>query len=119
MAAWAVTALVIFPLVAAVLTIPDLVSIYMQVDKASLFKICLYGVGWGMAQALLGLAVESIGVALGFSMVLGVSAAMGTLIPLVRTALGVATDSDWSKAAFWAGTGGSGRRILRSGWPRA
>lgn len=81
---WALTALVIFPLVAAVLTIPDLVSIYMQVDKASLFKICLYGVGWGMAQALLGLAVESIGVALGFSIVLGVSAAMGTLIPLVR-----------------------------------
>jgi L-rhamnose-H+ transport protein len=56
----------------------------MQVDKTGLFKICLYGMWWGMAQALLGLAVESIGVALGFSIVLGVSAAMGTLIPFVR-----------------------------------
>jgi L-rhamnose-H+ transport protein len=81
---WAITALVLFPLLAAVLTIPDLFSIYMQIDKASLFKMCLYGMGWGMAQALLGLAVESIGVALGFSIVLGVSAAMGTLIPFIR-----------------------------------
>ena len=81
---WALTALVLFPLLAAILTIPGLFSIYMQMDKASLFKMCLYGMWWGMAQALLGLAVESIGVALGFPVVLGVSAAMGTLIPFVR-----------------------------------
>jgi L-rhamnose-H+ transport protein len=81
---WTLTALVLFPLLAAVITIPGLFSIYLQIDKASLFKICLYGMWWGMAQALLGLAVESIGVALSFSVVLGVSAAMGTLIPFVR-----------------------------------
>lgn len=80
---WTLTALIVFPVLAAALTIPRLISIYTQVDSASLFKMCLYGVGWGMAQALLGLAVESIGVALAFSIVLGVSAAMGTLIPFV------------------------------------
>jgi len=56
----------------------------MQAGSGSLIWMCLYGVGWGMAQALLGLAVESIGVSLGFSIVLGVSAAVGTLIPFVR-----------------------------------
>ncbi len=81
---WALSALVLFPLLAAVLTVPDLSAVYMQVDKGSLLMMCLYGMGWGMAQALLGLAVESIGVALGFSIVLGVSAAMGTLIPFLR-----------------------------------
>jgi L-rhamnose-H+ transport protein len=81
---WTLVALLLFPVVAAVVTIPGLFSIYMQVDTASLLKICLYGVGWGLAQALLGLAVESIGVELSFSIVLGVSAAMGTLIPFIR-----------------------------------
>jgi L-rhamnose-H+ transport protein len=81
---WAFTALVLFPLLAAVLTIPNLAAVYMQVDKLTLLRMCCYGIGWGIAQGLLGLAVESIGVALGFSIVLGVSAAMGTLIPFIR-----------------------------------
>jgi L-rhamnose-H+ transport protein len=81
---WALTALVLFPLLAAELTIPNLSSVYMEVDKLTILRMCLYGVGWGIAQGMLGLAIESIGVALGFSIVLGVSAAMGTLIPFIR-----------------------------------
>ncbi len=81
---WTFTALVLFPLLAAVLTIPNLAAVYMQVDSFTLLRVCLYGVCWGIAQGLLGLAIESIGVALGFSIVLGVSAAMGTLIPFIR-----------------------------------
>lgn len=59
-------------------------SAYIEADQVSLLKICFYGMCWGTAQALFGLSIESIGVALGFSIVLGVSAAMGTLIPFVR-----------------------------------
>lgn len=81
---WTFCALIIFPLVAALLTIPHLARDYMEVDRACLLKICSYGVGWGMAQVLLGLAVEPIGVALSFSIVLGTSAALGTMIPFVR-----------------------------------
>jgi L-rhamnose-H+ transport protein len=81
---WTFCALIIFPLVAALLTIPHLARDYMEVDRACLLKICSYGVGWGMAQVLLGLAVEPIGVALSFSIVLGTSAAIGTMIPFVR-----------------------------------
>ena len=81
---WTFSALVIFPLASALLTIPHLATDYMEADRILLLKICLYGMGWGMAQALFGLAVESIGVALGFSIVLGLSAAMGTLIPFIR-----------------------------------
>jgi L-rhamnose-H+ transport protein len=81
---WTFCALIIFPLVAALLTIPHLARDYMEVDRACLLKICSYGVGWGMAQVLLGLAVEPIGVALSFSIVLGMSAAVGTMIPFVR-----------------------------------
>jgi L-rhamnose-H+ transport protein len=75
---------VILPLAAAILTIPHLANSYIEADRASLIKICLYGMGWGAAQVLFGLSIESIGVALGFSIVLGVSAAVGALIPFVR-----------------------------------
>jgi L-rhamnose-H+ transport protein len=81
---WTFSALIIFPLVAALLTIPNLAGDYREVDRECLLKICSYGVGWGMAQVLLGLAVEPIGVALSFSIVLGMSAAVGTMIPFVR-----------------------------------
>lgn len=81
---WTLTALVFFPLTAALLTIPHLASDYIETDRVSLLKICFYGMCWGTAQALFGLSIESIGVALGFSIVLSVSAAMGTLIPFVR-----------------------------------
>ncbi|HEY2468966.1 MAG TPA: L-rhamnose/proton symporter RhaT, partial [Terracidiphilus sp.] len=57
---------------------------YMQVDRACLLKVCIFGMGWGTAQIFLGLAVEPIGVALTFSIVLGMSAALGTLIPFFR-----------------------------------
>jgi L-rhamnose-H+ transport protein len=50
----------------------------MQVDRACLLKVCIFGMGWGTAQIFLGLAVEPIGVALTFSIVLGMSAALGT-----------------------------------------
>lgn len=81
---WTITALVLFPLIAVLLTIPHLASAYIEADQVSLLKICFYGMCWGTSQALFGLSIESIGVALGFSIVLGVSAAMGTLIPFVR-----------------------------------
>jgi L-rhamnose-H+ transport protein len=80
---WTFTALVLFPLIAAILTIPHLASSYIEADHISLLKICLFGMAWGTAQALFGLSIEAIGVALGFSIVLGVSAAIGALIPFV------------------------------------
>jgi L-rhamnose-H+ transport protein len=40
-------------------------------------------VGWGVAQVFFGLAVDMIGITLAFSIVLGTSAAVGSLIPMV------------------------------------
>jgi len=46
--------------------------------------VALCGAAWGVAQVLFGLALDKIGMALTFSIVLGLSAAMGSLIPLLR-----------------------------------
>jgi L-rhamnose-H+ transport protein len=46
--------------------------------------VAIFGAAWGVAQVLFGLALEQVGIALTFSIVLGISAAMGSLIPLLR-----------------------------------
>lgn len=82
--AWTIFALLILPPVVAVLTVPHLVSVYHAVGNSTILSVAGFGLGWGIAQVFFGLAVESIGIALTFSLVLGTSAAVGTLLPLLR-----------------------------------
>ncbi|MFY9842629.1 MAG: L-rhamnose/proton symporter RhaT [Terriglobales bacterium] len=81
---WTLFALVIFPPVAAFATIPNLAQLYGEVSPGLIITVAIFGMGWGIAQVLFGLAVESIGIALTFSIVLGISAAVGSVIPLIR-----------------------------------
>jgi L-rhamnose-H+ transport protein len=64
--------------------VPQLSRAYTQAGAGVVLIVAACGAGWGIAQVLFGLAVEAIGIALTFSVVLGLSAAVGSLIPLVR-----------------------------------
>lgn len=81
--AWTVFALIVLPPIAAVLTVPHLAAVYQTADHSILLHVAGFGFGWGIAQVFFGLAVEAIGIALTFSLVLGTSAAVGTLLPLL------------------------------------
>lgn len=81
--AWTIFALIILPLLAALITVPDLSMVYHTASPAQLLEVCGFGAGWGVAQVLFGLAVDMIGISLAFSIVLGTSAAVGSLIPMV------------------------------------
>ena len=81
---WTLFALVIFPPLAAFATIPHLGQLYGEVATGLIVTVAIFGAGWGIAQVLFGLAVDSIGIALAFSIVLGISAAVGSVIPLIR-----------------------------------
>jgi L-rhamnose-H+ transport protein len=81
---WTLFALVIFPPIAAFSTIPHLGQLYGEVAAGLVVTVAIFGAGWGIAQVLFGLAVDSIGIALTFSIVLGISAAVGSVIPLIR-----------------------------------
>jgi len=43
----------------------------------------LYGAGWGIGSVLSGLGVARLGMAIGVSVLIGIAAALGTLVPLV------------------------------------
>jgi L-rhamnose-H+ transport protein len=81
---WAVFGLLFFPPLVAYLTIPNLGEVYAKAGVPSVILVALCGLAWGVAQVLFGLAVDAIGIALGFAIVLGLSAALGSLIPLIR-----------------------------------
>ena len=80
---WSAFALLLFPCALAIATIPAFGAILAAAGTVVL-TVGACGAAWGVAQVLFGLALEKIGIALTFSIVLGLSAAMGSLIPLVR-----------------------------------
>src|SRR6266436_6217423 len=82
--AWSIFALILLPPVVTALTVPHLGDVYRDAGIGPVVLAAAFGVGWGVAQVFFGLAVESIGIALTFSIVLGISAAVGSLLPLLR-----------------------------------
>ncbi len=81
--AWTLFALVILPFAAALATVPNLSMVYRSATPQIILEVCGFGAGWGVAQVFFGVAVDMIGVTLAFSIVLGTSAALGSLIPMV------------------------------------
>jgi L-rhamnose-H+ transport protein len=45
--------------------------------------VAIFGLGWGVATVLFGLACDALGMALGFALILGLGTALGSLVPLV------------------------------------
>jgi L-rhamnose-H+ transport protein len=80
---WSVFALLLLPSALAFATIPAFGSVLGSAGTV-VMVVALCGAAWGVAQVLFGLALDKIGIALTFSIVLGLSAAMGSLIPLLR-----------------------------------
>jgi L-rhamnose-H+ transport protein len=81
--AYSVVALIVMPAIAVLATIPEAARVYTLVPAGTLLMTGLFGLGWGVANVLFGLAVPIVGMALSFSIVVGMSAALGSLIPLV------------------------------------
>src|SRR5580704_18506732 len=80
---FSVVALLVLPWSFAFLWVPDLLAVYGQVNGSDFVMPFLYGAGWGVAQVLFGLAVVRIGMALSFAITIGLSAALGTLVPIM------------------------------------
>lgn len=80
---FSLVALVLVPWGIALARLPNLFSIYSNVKLSNFLMSFLFGSGWGVAQVLFGLAVIRIGMALSFAITIGLSAALGSLVPLL------------------------------------
>ena len=86
-AVWAVVALVISPWVLAFATVPNLLGFYHQVNSGTFVLLVVFGFGVGLAQVFFGLALAAVGLSIGFAVTIGLSTAVGSLVPLVLLGL--------------------------------
>lgn len=81
---WSFLTLLALPAAAAILFIPSLALVYREAGPGPMAIVTACGAGWGLAQVLFGLAVDSTGIGLAFSIVPGLSAAGDSLNPFLR-----------------------------------
>jgi len=82
-AVWAVVGMLIFPWFMVYVTVPNMVAFYQQVSAQQILLLVGFGVGFGLAQIFFGLGIAALGIALNFAIAIGLSTALGSLVPLV------------------------------------
>jgi L-rhamnose-H+ transport protein len=80
---FSIVSLLILPWTLAFLTIGNPFVVYSELPARAFLTPGLFGAGWGVAQILFGLSVARLGMALGYAIVVGLGALLGTLIPLI------------------------------------
>ena len=76
-------AMLFFPWLLGLITIESLLSVLASANSQDLLLVFLFGLGWGFGAVLYGLALKMLGLALSFAIVMGLTAAVGTLAPLI------------------------------------
>jgi L-rhamnose-H+ transport protein len=86
-AVFSVMALVILPLFCGVLLVPDFITVLVSSPLDAVVVSFLCGLLWGAGSVLFGLSVIRIGLALTYSLIIGLTGAIGSVLPLLLTPL--------------------------------
>jgi L-rhamnose-H+ transport protein len=81
--AFSILGLVVIPWIVAVTTVPQLGAILGGASGATMAKVLIFGFGWGVGNILFGLGVNRLGIAVGYGIILGLIAPIGTFLPLI------------------------------------
>ncbi|MGA8153011.1 MAG: L-rhamnose/proton symporter RhaT [Terriglobales bacterium] len=79
---FAFSGLIIFPWIINFATVPNVFQVYAGVSTSALLKVISFGLLWGAGATLFGLGIARVGLALGFALILGITASFGSLIPM-------------------------------------
>jgi L-rhamnose-H+ transport protein len=79
---YSILAYLVLPWLIAWATVPRLSDILLQTSIRSWAVAMLFGLGWGVGALCFGLSIDYVGLALGFALILGLTASIGTLVPL-------------------------------------
>lgn len=79
---FALFGLIVFPWIINFATVPNVASVYAGASPSTLIKVCVFGLLWGVGATLFGLGIDRVGMALGFALILGITASFGSLLPL-------------------------------------
>lgn len=80
---WTVWTLLVIPLAAGFITIPDLLSVLSESGSAAVSRAFIFGLIWGISAIAFGFGIHFLGLGLGYSLMMGMIIAVGSLFPLV------------------------------------
>lgn len=80
---FSIVSLVIIPWALAFALVGDVFAVYSKLPLSAFAAPVLFGAGWGIAQALFGLSITRLGMALTYAIIVGMGALLGTLVPLL------------------------------------
>lgn len=80
---YSVVGLIIVPWAMALAVVPNLGQIFHQTSWGTLAEVLIFGFGWGVGSVLFGLGVNRLGLAVGYGIILGLIAPIGTFLPLL------------------------------------
>lgn len=79
---YSVFGMLVVPWMFASATTPNLIDVCHRTSWTALTKVMVFGLGWGVGSTLFGLGIRQVGMALGFTVILGTTASLGSLLPL-------------------------------------
>jgi L-rhamnose-H+ transport protein len=80
---YSVFAMVVIPWLLGFATVPHLLDVLGSANWGDIARIFLFGLGWGFGSVLYGIALKLVGLGLTYAIVMGLTAAIGSLAPLV------------------------------------
>ena len=80
---YSISGLLVIPWIAALTTVPNLGTVLSGASAASIWRVLLFGLGWGVGSVLFGLGIARMGLAVGYGLILGLIAPIGTFLPLI------------------------------------
>jgi len=80
---FAIFGLLLVPWIFALLFIPDIGKVLADSPVSSIIITFLCGLGWGIGSVAFGLALHAIGFSLGYTLMMGLIAVIGALVPLL------------------------------------
>lgn len=80
---YSVVGMVALPWLLVFATVTHPLEVLKLTSTMALAEVALFGFGWGVGSTLFGLGIDRVGMGLGFAIILGVTASLGSLLPLV------------------------------------
>lgn len=79
---FSIVSLLLLPWALEIVFVRKPAGVYAALPASAFALPLLLGAGWGIAQVLFGISVARLGLALGYAIIVGMSAVLGTLLPL-------------------------------------
>lgn len=83
--AFSLAGMLVFNWIFTLLFVPHPAAIFAAVPPRDLLILIGFGIAWGVGAVMFGLGMDMLGLTLGYPLIMGLNASVGTFVPLVST----------------------------------